>query len=150
MIVFLDSEPAGLVTNPNGTPETVACQIWLNSIINAGHQVVLPDIIDYEVRRELIRAKKRVGLDRLNQLHNEVTYVSVDKATLYKAAEFWAIMRQRGRPTANNKALDIDMILAAQAWQYQNEGEFVIIATTNKKHLTEFVPAENWKDIHAI
>lgn len=69
---------------------------------------------------------------------------------MLKAAELWAITRQGGRPTADSAALDIDVILAAQALQYQREGEFVVIATLNKKHLATFVSAEHWKDIHSI
>jgi hypothetical protein len=64
-----------------------------------------------------------------------------------KAAEFWAESRRRGRPTASEKALDVDVILAAQAWRTTYDGSFVVIATTNRKHLSQFVPAEHWKDI---
>jgi hypothetical protein len=43
--------------------------------------------------------------------------------------------------------LDIDVILAAQAWRLTHDGSFVVIATANTKHLNQFVPAEHWKDI---
>lgn len=110
--------------------------------------MVLPEVIDYEVRRELIRARKRSGLERLNTLKNFALFAQIDSDVILKAAQFWAEARWRGQPTADNAALNIDVILAAQAWMYQAEGEFAIVATLNKKHLSQFVPAENWKDIH--
>jgi predicted nucleic acid-binding protein len=150
MKVVFDSGPAGLVTNPKRSPETMACEVWLRSLVKQGHEIVLPEIIDYEIRRELIRARKPIGLKRLDQLKADCTFLEVDSATFLKAAEFWADARWRGQPTANVASLDIDVILAAQSWMYRNEGEFSVIATLNKKHLSQFVPAEHWKDIHPV
>ena len=150
MKVILDSGPAGLITNPNLSSEAVACRQWLNSMLLSGHEVALPEIIDYEIRRELVRAKKLTGLIRLDELHDEVTFLSLDRAVMLKAADLWAQARQAGKPTAHAEALDIDVILAAQTWMFRNEGEFAVIATLNKKHLAQFVPAEHWKDIHPI
>ena len=150
MKVILDSGPIGLVTNPRPSAEGLACESWLDGLVAVGHEIVLPEIIDYEIRRELIRAKKRVGLQRLDDLKQDSTFLRVDSETLLKAAEFWAEARWRGQPTAHAPSLDIDVILAAQTWMVQNEGEFAVIATLNKKHLAQFVPAEHWKDIHPI
>lgn len=44
-------------------------------------------------------------------------------------------------------ALDGDVILAAQALLVANEGNEVIIATTNVGHLSRFVDAREWQDI---
>ncbi|MEG3877699.1 hypothetical protein QT972_09990 [Microcoleus sp. herbarium7] len=59
----------------------------------------------------------------------------------------WAEARRRGRPTADPKALDGDVILAAQAILVANEGHEVIIATTNVGHLSQFVDARQWRQI---
>lgn len=53
---------------------------------------------------------------------------------MLKAAELWAEARKQGKPTADNKALDGDVILASQAILVANLGHEVIVATTNKKH----------------
>ncbi len=53
--------------------------------------------------------------------------------------------RQRGRPTADPKALDGDVILAAQATLVADEGNEVIVATTNVGHLSQFVDAREWR-----
>ena len=150
MKVVLDSGPVGLATNPNRSLEAQACESWLKALVAQGHEIIVPEIIDYEIRRELIRAKKSKGLERLESLKANLTFLKVDSDTLLKAAEFWAEARWRGHATANAASLDVDVILAAQSWMYCNEGEFAVIATLNKKHLAQFVPAEHWKDIHPI
>lgn len=47
------------------------------------------------------------------------------------AAEFWAAARQRGEPTADDKALDADVILAAQVVLLAAGQDDVIVVTTN-------------------
>ena len=63
------------------------------------------------------------------------------------AANLWAEARRKGQPTADPKALDGDVILAAQARMLTNEMTEVIIATTNVGHLSRFTTALNWQDI---
>ena len=53
-IIFLDSTPVGLITNPKATPLALQCQQWLDSLLARNINVVLSEIIDYEVRRELL------------------------------------------------------------------------------------------------
>jgi hypothetical protein len=67
---------------------------------------------------------------------------------MLKAAELWAEARKRGRPTADPKELDGDVILAAQAALVADEGNEVIIATTNVGHLSQFIDAREWRFIH--
>ena len=65
---MLDAGPLGLVTNPNLSPQSLACARWMQALVTSGARVVLPEISDYEVRRELLRAQKRKGLERLDAL----------------------------------------------------------------------------------
>ena len=71
-------------------------------------------------------------------------YVPLTDNALRFAAELWAQARRSGRPTADATALDIDVLLAAQALRV---GGTPIVATTNQKHLSQFISALHWTDI---
>jgi predicted nucleic acid-binding protein len=105
----------------------------------------VPEIADYEVRRELLRANKVRGLARLDALADLLEYLPLTTAAMRQAAVLWAQARQQGRPTADDKALDGDVILAAQAITLGTTE--VVIATTNVGHLSRFAPAALWPDI---
>jgi predicted nucleic acid-binding protein len=110
--------------------------------------VIVPEIADYEVRRELLRAKKERGLARLDALTSRLEYLPITTAAIRQAAVFWAQARQQGHPTADDKALDGDVILAAQALTLG--AAEVVIATTNVGHLSRFAPAALWPDLTTV
>jgi predicted nucleic acid-binding protein len=143
--IVLDAGPLGLVTNPNLSPQSLACAQWLQSLVTSGVQVVLPEIADYEVRRELRRAKKQKGIERLDALARLLQYLPLSTAAMRQAADLWARARQEGYPTAGDKALDGDVILAGQAFTL--EAPDVWIATTNVGHLSRFARADLWQNI---
>ena len=147
MVILLDAGPLGLITNPRASQEARACNQWLESLVLKEIQVKIPEIADYEVRRELLRADKFKGIERLNDLQRYLDYVPLTTQTILKAAQFWAQVRKQGMPTADDKALDGDVILAAQATPIQDEGHEVIIATTNVGHLSRLAQAKTWRDI---
>ena len=142
MIVLLDAGPLGRVSNPNASPANRECYEWMESLVSKGAEVCLPEIADYEVRRELLRARKLKGIARLDILKNAVSYLPLTTAIMLKAAELWAECRQGGLPTADSKALDCDVILAAQAI-----GVNGIVATDNVGHLARFVTAKTWREV---
>jgi predicted nucleic acid-binding protein len=146
-IILLDSTPVGLITNPKATPSAIECQQWLNSLLDRQYHVVLPEIIDYEVRRELLRANKINSIRRLDALKSELAYLPITTEVMIKAAEMWAQVRQQGKPTADNQALDGDVILAAQALLLARQEFSYVIATSNTKHLLLFAEAKNWQEI---
>ena len=147
MVILLDAGPLGLITNPRASQETRECNQWLESLALKGILVKIPEIADFEVRRELLRADKFKGIGRLNDLQKYLDYVPLTTQTMLKAAQFWAQVRKQGMPTADDKALDGDVILAAQATLIQDEGHEVIIATTNVGHLSRLAQAKIWRDI---
>ena len=112
-----------------------------------GDAIFVPEIADYEIRRELIRARKTSGLARLNDfnVHLPGRYLPITTAVMNRAAELWAQSRTRGMPTADPKELDADVILAAQALGLK--ATKVVVATVNVGHLAHFVAADVWQTI---
>jgi hypothetical protein len=146
-IILLDTGPLGLVSNPQWSSDSEECNEWLEDRLSEKISVFVPEIADYELRRELIRAGKIKGIAKLNSLKRSLGYVRITTWTMLKAAEFWAQSRRLGKPTSSDAALDADVILAAQAAFLQNKGHTVIVATNNVKHLDMFVDARDWRDI---
>jgi hypothetical protein len=136
-----------MITNPRNSPENEACKAWLASLAYKGVEVVIPEIADYEVRRELLRAGKLRGLGRLDALKSLLEYAPITTPVMLKAAEFWASARNMGRQTAVDASLDADMILAAQARALVRSGDETLIATANVGHLALFSPARIWREI---
>jgi len=147
MIVRLDAGPLGMVTNPKSYPENEACKNWLAKLASSGVEIMIPEIADYEVRRELLRAGKDRGLARLDALKAMLGYAPITTPVMLKAAEFWATARRMGQQSADDASLDADMILAAQAAALNRGGDDTVIATTNVRHLALFASARVWRDI---
>lgn len=147
MIIFLDTGVLGLVTHPAGGDDATACQAWMKGLLEKGLDFAIPEIADYELRRELIRASKPKSIARLDALAHAITYFSLSTETMRKAAELWAQVRNLGKPTASDEALDADVILGAQAQIQSKTGREVIIATTNVGHLKQFGDARTWSEI---
>jgi len=145
-VLFLDSGPLGLITHPQRSREVIAITDWLKDCLRVGARVVVPGIVYYEIKRELLRANKLVGIARLDAFVNATPdrYLPLTDDALRFGAELWARSRQEGRPTADSTALDIDVLLSAQALRF---GRSPLVATTNPKHLSQFVPAQHWTDI---
>lgn len=144
--VFLDTGVLGYITHPKGSEESRACVEWLMGHLNNGSRVCLPEVCDYELRRSYLLNKSSNALAKLDKLKKAIEYVPIESVMMLKAAELWAISRYNGKPTADPKELDGDVILAAQAITSSNEAELEI-ATTNVGHLGQFVKANLWRDV---
>lgn len=144
-VILLDTGPLSLVTNPKLSAESVACTQWLQSHVSSSNRVIIPEIADYEVRRELLRANKVKGLARLDELSKLLEYLPITTNSMRQAAQLWAQARQQGQQTAGDKTIDGDMILVAQAMTLAIPA--VVIATTNVGHLAKFIAAELWQNI---
>lgn len=141
--VVLDSGPLGKLAHPKANPSIVEqVRVWLG----AGYTVVIPAIVDYEVRRSFLLGKDGAPLvpsiARLDELEATLGFLPLTTDDLKMAAGFWAKARRMGRPTADDKELDGDMILAAQAESVQG-----IVATENVGHLGLFAQAADWRTI---
>lgn len=143
-LVLLDSSPLSLLTHPLRSQEIAW---WAAGLTQSGVRVGIPEIVDYEVRRELLRAGKTRGIRNLDVLKADYLYLPLTTPVMLLAAELWADVRRAGQPTAGDQRLDVDVILAAQATILCSEGYEVVIATDNVRHLSRFVDAKTWREI---
>lgn len=151
-IIVIDSGPLGMISNPKATPENQAAGEWLEHHLSQNVIVALPGIADYEVRRELLLHGRKRGLSQLDSLKEVLDFIPFTREIMLLAARLWADARRRGQPTAELAALDGDVILAAQAIlapEICDTGPNVevIVATTNPRHLSQFVNAKMWQKI---
>ncbi len=145
--IVLDTGPLGLLANPKASAEGLACRQWARDHIAAGVEVFLPEIADYEIRRELLQARLLRSVAALDTLQAQLDYLPVTTPVMRHAAQLWAEVRQAGQPTADRHALDGDVILAAQALALGYGQAEVVIATTNIGHLSRFILARHWQGI---
>ena len=144
-VFVLDTGPTGMIAHPRPNQDFSA---WLQQVLANGATIVLPEIVDYELRRsfnlEIARGKTSFGqsLARLDQLKDVLTFLPINSQIMLKAAELWAEARLHGKPTADLQALDGDAILAAQALQVAG-----VVVTDNVGHLGLFVEAKTWQEI---
>ncbi len=142
-VIVLDTGPAGKIAHPNVDPNV---RRWLLERVAAGDRIALPEIVDYELRRNFLLEMRRgrtsfaTSLQRLDQLRHSLLFLPLNSDTMLKAAELRAETRSQGRPTADNKALDGDVILAAQALQVDGT-----IVTENPGHLELLAKVERWQ-----
>ncbi len=100
--VLLDSGPLGHACRRPGTPFADQCRLWIDGLVARGVIIIVSEIADYEVRRELTRINASRSLRRLDELITAggLSYLPVTTAGWRQAGLFWADARQRGIPTA--------------------------------------------------
>ena len=150
-IILLDAGVVGLFCASPGRPGVHECQAWADAMNASGCSIVVAEVTYFEVKRGLLWNSATAKLDRLNQMFQfrVVNIGPVTFAAWDQAAEFWALLRQTGQPTAGPQALDADAILAAVAVTILQPGDSATIATTNVRHLNRFpdVDARLWTRI---
>lgn len=132
--LLLDSAPLGFITHPQRSDRVAVVTEWLSRCILNGNRVVVPAIVYYELKRELLRAKKTSGIARLDAFIAATPgrYLPLSDEALRLAAELWAISKAAG--TADRAALDVDVVLADQALTFGPAASDVIVAATSAKH----------------
>ena len=137
--VMLDAGILGQASHPRRNLEFAQ---WFDRLLATKTTIIIAEIADYEIRRELLRAARHTGIARLDQLKTVLPYQPLTTSTMLRAAHLWAEARKRGRPTADPKELDCDVILAAQALEAE-----AVVVTDNIGHLSLFVEARSWREI---
>jgi predicted nucleic acid-binding protein len=140
---LLDAGPLGLLAHDRPV-HRLPIQKWVLQTLSVGTDVMISEVADYEVRRELVRLVKRgqlpaSRLDRLDDLAFTCTFLHVSSPMWLRAAEFWADARLQGRSTAASGALDSDVLIAAQAAETN-----ATVVTSNPGHIGRWVPVLAW------
>ncbi len=136
-LIALDSSPLSDLARAPGKSAADRIQAWVETLLLYKVRVLIPEIADYEVRRELHRVGAYQSIERLNNIRTAGVFIYLPLTTnaINLAATLWAEARRSGKPTASPEALDADVILAAQALLAAGPGDELIIATTNVGHL---------------
>lgn len=138
MIAVVDTCVLTLLCD-NKKPDHLRAQRWFRAVIATNDVVLLPAIADYELRRGLLHSALSNGvstsraLSRLDEAREVFGFLPLSEDIMARAAHLWAKARHQGRPTADKKALDGDVILAAQALSIQAG-----VITENRKHLSVY------------
>lgn len=147
MKFMLDTGNLGQLCHPKNAKNKAICE-WFQVLLEKGETIVyLPELADYELRRKLLHLVPKdqadqKSIDRLNALASTLDYLRIDTAAMRKAAELWADARSKGHSTSDEKSLDGDVILAAQALSVE-----ATVITTNRKHISRFFGVKDWFDL---
>ena len=95
--IMLDSGPLGRIAHPRPNREIAE---WLERLLDSGVTVILPEIADYEVRRNLLLERLTKSVARLDRLKEVLIYQPLTTEVILRAAEMWADARRSGIPTA--------------------------------------------------
>jgi predicted nucleic acid-binding protein len=97
----LDTSPLGRISHPRPNREIAN---WLERLIREGAIIYIPEIADYEVRRELIRAGLQESVNRRDRLKSVLNYLPINTDVMLKAAAL--------RAQAPNRAIHIEPSLS--------------------------------------
>jgi predicted nucleic acid-binding protein len=133
MRLLLDTSVLGRICHPR---KYLDVRAWfLRALID--HDLLLSEVADYELRRELLRLESKRSIARLDELTREIQYVPMTTATWRSAAKLWAEQRRAGRPTGDG--LDADLMIVSQARE-----ELAAVVTLNEKHFAGLVDVYSW------
>lgn len=150
MIILLDSGVLGFIIHPNANIQDAReCGEWYLRLASQAHIFCIPEIIDYESRRKLLQINSP-SINHLNELKETLEYLPLTTSVMNRAAQLWAAAKNAHYRTGSSpKALDVDVILAAQAISHSNEiNRTVVVATTDVGDLSLLgLDAREWGDI---
>ncbi|MBN8596951.1 MAG: PIN domain-containing protein [Planctomycetes bacterium] len=122
---------------------------WLNHGRAGGDvEFVISAVADYELRRGYMytldrSSDARQSLAQLDELCQLWEVQQISARNLHDAASMWADARRNGIPTASDRDVDWDILIAAQAKE-----EPAIVVTSNQKHFRRYgVEARDWHNI---
>lgn len=151
-LFVLDAGMLSLLTNPTASAAALECHRWTRDLLRQGGRFAIPEIADYEVRRELLRNDRMRALRALDDLKAVMFYLPLSTDALLRASEIWAAAKKFGRTDlgvgVREGALDMDIILAAQALVAgRASGLNPVVVTTHVAHLGIFAQSDEWHNL---
>lgn len=142
--VVLDTRPVSQIAHPRKFDDVTD---WFGRVVEAGYRVVIPEVVDYEVRRGLLRIPAPRQIERLDDMGEDFHFDPITRPIMQDAAHVWAEARNRGTPFTDDDRLDGDAILIAQV-RALGDPDALAVITENTRHLRPFVPAMRWQEFH--
>jgi predicted nucleic acid-binding protein len=90
--LLLDTSVLGWACHPRKDADVRA---WLRRAV-AVHELLVSEVADYELRRELLRIGATRSFARLEELGRELAYVPVTTATWRSGAKLWTVLDGMG------------------------------------------------------
>jgi toxin FitB len=134
-LIILDSAPLGFFCNPKNRDNYKKLSNFVKSL---NFSIGVPEIIDYELRRNLELENLQKSISLLSQFQQRRQLISLESEDLIRAAELWAWCRKQGSTTTENKGIDIDVILVSQALSRKDFFNKVVILTIDTGDLSVF------------
>jgi len=142
IVVLVDTGPLWKIVDPKGEIDAKgenAVRKWIQFVKKWKISLRIPEIADYELRRELVLQNFAKNINNLNKFRQTGRFIPITSEVMLEAADLWAWVRKdKGQPTTDNKRLDGDVILAAQAIAQKEFFKQVIVVTGNPKHISLF------------
>ncbi|WP_309691093.1 hypothetical protein [Armatimonas sp.] len=150
MVIFLDTFLVSSTSKRASSPPTLSdqCQEWILKCEENGHRILIPGVCYYEALRELEMRQATSQVKRLKDFCLQPSrFIPITREHLDAAAVLWGQARRSGKATADPKALDGDVILCAQVLSFNLPVLDYVVATNNRKHLSQFVTCDEWTNI---
>lgn len=153
--VVIDCCTLGVLANPNSTQDGKDCRAWALELKRKRTLVRISGIAHYESRRKLLQTGSQSGITKLDEMIAIYGLLSVSEAVLRLAAQLWADLKiELGKDGTDNRRLDADVIIGAEAKIFAQEQEVAVtVATDNLIHFQPLVDgkfmvgAAQWQNI---
>lgn len=139
---LIDSGPLGDIIKPHPSADVVR---WVHFVKENKIALRVPEIIDYELRRELIlqglkgNSDSYKSIGNLNKYRRTKRFIPLEPSvTLTDACDIWANLRNNNQGTADIKNIDVDVILVTQALSMKKDFEEIIVITGNLSDIRRF------------
>jgi hypothetical protein len=85
-LVLLDTGPLGKLAHPKAHPELAA---WFARLMDADISVVVPEIADYELRRNFLLEGLDISVRRLDQLEQQAGFLPITTSSVSIQGHAW-------------------------------------------------------------